>query len=91
MSYQPDSPLAILARRARSAAPLNDADDAATACCTLTLGIAVIGKLMSASEAVGELSPADLVSLGALLTDLAATAHELAEMERESADRGSAA
>jgi len=85
-TYAPDSPLALLVRNAR---PIVTLDDVAAACCNLTLGIAVIGKLMSCSNASGELSPSDLGSLGALLTDLAATAHELAEMERASADGGS--
>lgn len=89
MSYVPDSPLALLVRRARFVAPVNDAD-AATACCTLTLGLSVIGKLMSYSGDVGELSTSDLATLGALLTELSATAHELAEMERESAAGGQA-
>lgn len=85
--YTPDTPLAILVRRAQPALLLNAAD-AGAAACTLTLGIASIGKLMSYSNASGELSPDDLVSLGTLLADLAATAHELTEMERAAAGGG---
>lgn len=87
MSYQPDTPLAILVRRAQPALLLNAAD-AGAAACTLTLGIASIGKLMASEEAVGELSASDLSCLGILLADLAATAHELVEMERADAGGG---
>ena len=84
MHYSPDSPLAMLVRRAR---PIRTrADDASAAHITLIMGVAVIGKLMSITEAVRELSPLDLASLGQLLTELAATAHELAEMERQGAE-----
>lgn len=81
-SYYPDSSLAVLVRRARPLMPINAAD-ATAAHITLIMGVAVIGKLMSITEAVRELSSMDLASLGQLLTELAATAHELAEIERD--------
>ena len=82
--YRPSTALGWLLHRARQTTPIcrQGAEEAASAQVGLTLGLSVIGRLMTFSEVVRELNPQELASLGDLFWSLNEAIHQLGEMER---------